>query len=61
MFDLIRESQRLVDASQRAVRSQRLRLELREQPVVERQVDPNALIDAGRQSPSNLAAPAAGH
>ena len=31
MFDLLRERQRFVDASQCAVRAQRLRLELRQQ------------------------------
>ena len=55
MFDLVRESaESFVDASQRAVRSQRFRLQLRQQSAVEPQVDPNALIDESRQNPSNL-------
>ena len=54
MFDLVREAESFVDASQRAVRAQRFRLELRQQSGVEPQVDPNALIDESRQNPSNL-------
>ena len=54
MFDLLREAQSLVDASKRAVRSQRFRLEFRQQSCVEPQVDPNALIDESRQNPSDL-------
>ena len=54
MFDLVREAESFVDASQRAVRSQRFRLELRQQSAVEPEVDPDALIDESRQNPSNL-------
>ena len=54
MFDLVREAESFVNASQRAVRSQRFRLELRQQSGIEPQVDPNALIDESRQNPSNL-------
>src|SRR6516225_3273044 len=54
MLDLVREAKRLVDASQRAFRPQRLRLKLREQSGVEPEIDPNALLDESRHSPSNL-------
>jgi hypothetical protein len=54
MFDFVREAQSFIDAGQRAVRSQRFRLELRQQPAVEPQVDPDALIDESRENPPNL-------
>ena len=59
MLDLVREGESLVDASQRAVRTQRLRLKLRQQSAVEPQIDPDALLDESRQNPSNLGC--AGH
>jgi hypothetical protein len=59
-FYLVREAEGFVDPRQRALRAQRLRLELREQAVVEPEVDLDALIpslSASASSPSHRSTP----
>ena len=53
-FDLACERHGLIDARQRALQAQRLRLELREQPRVEPSIEPDALIGAVGQRPTNV-------
>jgi hypothetical protein len=59
IFDLTRQGQSFVDARQRAVRAQRLRLESRQQDGVEPRTDPCALAQPLRQRPAMSAAAAA--
>ena len=50
----MREGHGFVDARQRAVRAERLRLELREQPGIEPSIADAAVIRQDRQRPSKL-------
>src|SRR5208282_657977 len=54
MFDVAREGEGFLDAGQCPVRSKHFCFELRQQSVVEPQVDSNALFHESRQNPSNL-------
>ena len=56
-FDLTGEGHGFIDARQRVLRAQRLRLEFRKQPFKEPSIVQHALFDAVRQGPTKLFRP----